>query len=130
LWCRNLTLRKYENEIHTLEMGIWESSGTLEILEFDCKGQNTSHWGVFYIIGKLLKCRCRRWARWTIWTSATQVMAKTKVESQTTRVKLAVWFPTIKSRRSTQPKCVQVECNTPLESSQQELQVYFRPRPN
>jgi hypothetical protein len=43
-------------------MGIWESFGTLEILEFDCKGQNTSHWGVFYIIEKLSKCRCQKWA--------------------------------------------------------------------
>jgi hypothetical protein len=33
-----------------------------EISEFDCKGQNTSHWGVLYIIGNLLKCKCRKWA--------------------------------------------------------------------
>jgi hypothetical protein len=26
-------------------------------------GQNALNWGVFYIIGKLLKCRCRKWAR-------------------------------------------------------------------
>jgi len=30
-------------------------------------------------------------------------------------VKLAVWPPTTKNRESTQPRCVQVECNTPLE---------------
>jgi hypothetical protein len=30
-------------------------------------------------------------------------------------VKLVVWLPTTKSRESTQPRCVQVECNTPLE---------------
>jgi len=39
---------------------------------------------------------------WAIWTSATQVMAKRKAD---------------KSRESTQPWCVQVECNTLLESS-------------
>jgi hypothetical protein len=33
-----------------------------ETSEFDCRGQNTSHWGVLYIIGKLSKCRCRKWA--------------------------------------------------------------------
>jgi hypothetical protein len=44
-------------------MGTWESSGTPETSEFDCKGQNTLHWGVLYIIEKLLKCRCRKWAR-------------------------------------------------------------------
>jgi hypothetical protein len=49
-------------------MGTWESSetlessGTLESPEFDWKGQNTLHWGVIYIIEKLSKCRCRKWA--------------------------------------------------------------------
>jgi hypothetical protein len=45
-------------------------------------------------------------------------------------VKLVVLVPTTKSRESTRPRCVQVECNTPLESSQGELQVCFRPHPN
>jgi hypothetical protein len=31
----------------------------------NCRGQNTSHRGVFYIIGKLLKRRCLKWARMT-----------------------------------------------------------------
>ncbi len=44
-------------------MGTWESSETPKTLEFDCRGQNTLHWGVFYIIGKLSKCKCRKWAR-------------------------------------------------------------------
>jgi hypothetical protein len=44
-------------------------------------------------------------------------------------IKLAVWLPTTKSQESTRPRCVQVECDTPLESSQGELQVCFRPRP-
>jgi hypothetical protein len=43
-------------------MGTWESFGTLKILEFDCRGQNILRWGVFYIIGKLSKFRCRKWA--------------------------------------------------------------------
>jgi len=42
-------------------MGTWESFGTPKS-KFDCRGQNTLHWGVFYIIRKLLKCRCRKWA--------------------------------------------------------------------
>jgi hypothetical protein len=61
--CRNPTLRECENEIHTFEMGIWECFGTPEILEFDCRSQNTLNWGVLYIIGKLSTCRCRKWAR-------------------------------------------------------------------
>jgi hypothetical protein len=45
-------------------------------------------------------------------------------------VKLAIWLPTTKSRESTRPRCVQGKCDTPLESSQGELQVCFRPCPN
>jgi hypothetical protein len=45
-------------------------------------------------------------------------------------VKLAVWLPTSKSWESTRSQCVQVECDTSLKSSQGELQVRFRPRPN
>jgi hypothetical protein len=44
-------------------MGTWESSGTPETSEFDSRGQNTSHWGFFYIIGNLLKFKCRKWPR-------------------------------------------------------------------
>jgi hypothetical protein len=51
-----------EDETHTPEMGTWESAGTLETLKFDCKGQNTSHWGVLYIIEKISKRRCSKWA--------------------------------------------------------------------
>jgi len=56
--CRNPVLKECEDEIHILKMGTWESSRTPETSEFDCKGQNISHWGVFYTIGKLSKCRC------------------------------------------------------------------------
>jgi hypothetical protein len=59
--CRNPTLKKCEDDIHTLEMGTWESSEIPKNSEFDCKDQNTSPWGVFYIVGKVLKCRCRKW---------------------------------------------------------------------
>jgi hypothetical protein len=45
-------------------------------------------------------------------------------------VKLTFWLLTTKSRESTRPRCVQVECDTPLESFQWELQVFFRPHPN
>jgi hypothetical protein len=43
-------------------MGTWESTRTPETSELDYMGQNTLHWGVIYIIGKLWKCRCRKWA--------------------------------------------------------------------
>jgi hypothetical protein len=75
--CCNPTLRECEDEIHTPEIGTSESSVTLEASEFDCRGQNTSHRGVLYIIGKLSKCRCQKW------TSVAHVMAKRRAKSQT-----------------------------------------------
>ncbi len=52
---------KCEVATHTPENGTWESSGSSENLKFDCRGQNTLHWGVFNIVGKVLKCRCPKW---------------------------------------------------------------------
>jgi hypothetical protein len=48
---------------NTSKVGDLESSGTPECLEFDSKAQNTSHWGVFCVIGKVLKPRYRKWPR-------------------------------------------------------------------
>jgi hypothetical protein len=45
-------------------------------------------------------------------------------------VKLPIWLPTSKSQESTRLRCVQVKCDTPLESYQREIQVCFRPHPN
>jgi len=45
-------------------------------------------------------------------------------------IKVAVWLPTTKSRETTRPRCVQVEYDTLLESSQRELQVCFKLHPN
>jgi hypothetical protein len=61
--CRNPTLKDCEDDTHTPEMGTWESFGTLEDLEFDCRGQNTLPWGFLYTVGKVLKRRCRKWPR-------------------------------------------------------------------
>jgi len=40
-----------------------ESFETPECLEFDSKVQNTSHWGVLGVIGKVLKLKYRKWPR-------------------------------------------------------------------
>jgi hypothetical protein len=61
--CRNPTLEEWEDDSLTPKMGTWESARTPKISEFDCKGQNTSHRNVLYIIGKLSKCTCRKWTR-------------------------------------------------------------------
>jgi hypothetical protein len=48
---------------NTPKVGDLESSGTPECLGFDSKAQNTSHWGVLGVIGKVLKRRYRKWPR-------------------------------------------------------------------
>jgi hypothetical protein len=63
LGCRNPTLAMCEDETHTPKVGDSESFGTPELLELDSRGQNTLHWGVLYINGKVLKCRCPKWPR-------------------------------------------------------------------
>jgi hypothetical protein len=102
IFCRNPTLRVCEDETHTPEMGTWESSKTPKSSEFNWKGQNTSHSGVLYIIGKLSKCRCPKWARMTHLDICNISYGQKKGrESQE-----STWFP-----------CVQVACDTYLESS-------------
>jgi hypothetical protein len=54
---------KCEGESHTPKSGNLESSGTPKNLELAFRGQNTSHWGVLYTIGKVLKGRCPKWPR-------------------------------------------------------------------
>jgi hypothetical protein len=48
---------------NTSKVGDLESFGTPECLEFDSKAQNTSHWSVLDVIGKVLKRRYRKWPR-------------------------------------------------------------------
>jgi hypothetical protein len=45
------------------KVGGLKSSGTPECSEFDNKAQNTSHWNVLGVIGKVLKRRYRKWPR-------------------------------------------------------------------
>jgi hypothetical protein len=40
----------------------WSPKWTPESSKRDCRDQNSFHGGVLYIIGKLLKCRCLKWA--------------------------------------------------------------------
>jgi len=45
------------------KVGGLESSGTPECSELNSKAQNTLHWGVLGVIGKVLKRRYRKWPR-------------------------------------------------------------------
>jgi len=115
---------KCENETHTPKSGNFESSGTPENLELDCRGQNTSHWGVIYIVGKVLNCRCPEWPRMSHLDICSLSYEQKKGRESNWQ------FPTTKSRESTRFQRLQEECYINLESSQRELQDFFRPHPN
>jgi len=53
--------RKCEVATHTPENGTWKSSETPKNSKRNCRGQNTSHRSVLYIVEKVLKCRCPKW---------------------------------------------------------------------
>ncbi len=48
---------------NTSKVGDLESSGTPECSELNSKAQNTLHWGVLGVIGKVLKRKYRKWTR-------------------------------------------------------------------
>jgi hypothetical protein len=60
--CRNPILKECEDDIHTPEMGTWESFGTPKNSKLGCRGQNTLPWSVLYTVGKVLKLKCRKWS--------------------------------------------------------------------
>ncbi len=115
MWAWRLTLPS--------ELPFWElkSRWTPKLSKSDCKGQNTSHWRVLFIIKKLLKCRCLKWASMTHLDICNTSYGKKKGWES----KLVVWLLTTKSWESTWLSCMQVACNMPLESSQRELQLCF-----
>jgi hypothetical protein len=107
-------------------MGTWESTRTPETSKLNGRYQNTSHWGVFYIIGKLSKCRCQKW----VCMSHLDIYSTSYDKKKGRESNWQFDSQPLKARNRSQPQCVQVECNTSLESSWQELQVCFRPCPN
>jgi len=68
IYCSNNMLQPHFGQVWgwspTLgKVGDLESSGTPECSELDSKAQNTSHWDVLDVIGKVLKRRYRKWPR-------------------------------------------------------------------
>jgi hypothetical protein len=61
--CRNPTFgREWGRHSHFRngDLGVHQDFQNFGV---QCRGQNTSHWSVPYIIGKLSMCRCQKWAR-------------------------------------------------------------------
>jgi len=83
-----LTLPK---ELPPWELGFrW----TPEFSKIYCKGQNLMDWGNLHAIGKILERRCLKWACMTHLDTSNTSYSKKKGS----RVKLAIWLPTIKSQ--------------------------------
>jgi hypothetical protein len=124
LKCRKPTLKVCEDDTHTPKMGTWESSETPKNAEYNCRGQ-TPCFEVFFIPLK------RSWSvdveNGLTWVKHLKHKLWMK---ERLGVKLLIWLSTTKSQELTRPWCVQVECDTPLKSSQSELQVCFRPHCN
>jgi hypothetical protein len=104
------------------KMGL-ESPLGLPKIQSSIAGVNTPRLGVFFIpLKRYWSVDVQNGLAWVIWTSAAQVMVERRAGNQI--------GTTTKSRESTRPQCVQVKCDTPLESSQGELRVCFRPHLN
>ncbi len=54
-------LEECEDDIHTPQNGDLGVLGDSRNFRAQLQGSNTSPWGVLHIIGKLSKCRCRKW---------------------------------------------------------------------
>jgi hypothetical protein len=103
-------------------VGSWSFEWTPEYSKCDCRGPNSSPWSVFYIIGKLLKCKCIKMG-----SHCSFGHLKHKLwPKERPRIKLVIWFLTIKSRESTRFPCIQVTCHIQLERSRWGLQLCFR----
>jgi hypothetical protein len=63
-------------------MGTWESIGTLETSEFDCKVKTLRMEAFFISLESYRSVYVENGLAWTIWTSPAQVMAKRKAGSQ------------------------------------------------
>jgi hypothetical protein len=106
----------------------WElkSQWTSKSSEHNCMGQSPLAWKVIYIIGKLLKRRCLKWAfiaHLDIWNTSYD-------NKKRSRVKLAVWLPITKSLESTWFPSVHAACNMKLKFSRWGLQLCFGPHHN
>jgi hypothetical protein len=107
------------------QLPLWEmeSRWTPETSETDLSGQNSMACGVLYIIKKLLEHRCLKWAR----VAHLDIWNTSYGQKKGPGVELPVWLPIRKCWESTRFTWLQTTCHIPLESSQRELQLCFRP---
>jgi hypothetical protein len=105
------------------KVGTWSPSRLLKT-QSSSSGVKTPCIRVFFIpLERSWNLDVRNGVAWVIWTSAAQVMGKRKAHN-------FFWLPTTKSQESTRIRRLQEQCDMALESSQRELQDWFRPHPN
>jgi len=107
------------------KVGIWSPLRLPQLQSSIAEGKTPRLEVFFMSLERLWSVDVKNGLAWAIWTSASQVMVKRRAESQTDSL-----IPDHKSRESTWSRCVQMECDTPLESSWEELQVCFSLHPN
>jgi hypothetical protein len=85
------------------ELQLWEleSQWILESSEIDYRGQNALDWDIPYIIGKFLERRCLKWSHDPFGHVKHKLWPKERPG-----VKLSIWFPITKSRKSPRFLCM------------------------
>jgi len=102
-----------------------ESFRTPECLELNCKAQNTSHWNVLGVIGKVLKRTYRKWPRIGHLDICRSSYGQKKGRESNWQ------FDSRPLKVGNRPlPDLRIESDTSLERSQRGLQVWFRPRCN
>jgi hypothetical protein len=126
LICRNPTLGLSVRMQLTLpKVGKWSPSG-LSKIQKTIWGVKYPRLGTFFIsMERSWSVDAKRVSHWPFGHLQPKLW-----EKEGSEVKLPVWLPTTKSQESTSSRRRLKECNTALESSQQELQLWFKPRPN
>jgi len=130
-FCRNPTLGlSVRMQLTLLKVGKWSLLGLPKTQKTIWRVKSPCIGAFFISMERSWSLDAQNGLAWAIWTSAAQVMGKRRAGSQTTSPLLVVWLPTTKSQESTFSRCHLKECNTALESSQWELQLWFKPRPD
>jgi hypothetical protein len=101
-----------------------ESTGTPECSDLDSKGQNTSHWGVLGVVGKVLKRRYRKWPR----IDNSDICSPSYGQKKGRESNWQFDSRPLKSRESMPSRHPNRDCDTSLERSRRGLQVWFRHR--
>jgi hypothetical protein len=124
LLCRNPTLGLSVRMQLTLpKVRKWSHPG-LPKIQKTIWGVKSPCIGEFFIPMEVLKRRCPKWPR----MGHLDICSPSYGQKEGPGVKLAVWLPTTKSRESTFFRCCLKECDMVLESSRQELQLWFKAR--